>query len=92
MIPKNHTIPDFKNFVNLSIFTWSESLDIMIKLIKIIKNGIIIFCIILPIKLIINKIIGWIIPLVAILPVANINVIKSGINIFINATKLVVVS
>ncbi len=51
-----------------------------------------IFCIILPIKFIINKIIGSNIPLVAKLPVDIIRVIKRGTNIFIKATKLVVVS
>ena len=91
IIPKNQTIPDFKNFDNLLICILSVNFDKITKLVKISTSGNIIVCMILPIKLIINSIIGSIIPLVAILPVYIMRVIKSGTSIFINATKSVVV-
>ena len=50
-IPKNHTIPDLKNFDNLSIWTLSEIFEIITKLVNTKTNGIIKFCIIFPIKL-----------------------------------------
>ena len=92
IIPKNHTTPDFKKFDNLSICTLFEILDITIKLVKINTIGIIRVCIIFPIKLIKNNIIGSSTPLVVILPVYIINEMSKGINIFTNPIKLLQVS
>ena len=89
--PKNHTTPDLKNFESLSICTLSDILDIIAKLVNIKTSGIIMFKMIFPTKLIINKIIGSIIELVAILPVYNISVISNGTSKFINPNKSLVV-
>ena len=64
-----HIIPDFNIFDNLSICILSVNFDNIIKLANIKTSGIIIVCIKFPIKFIINKIIGSIMPLVVMLPV-----------------------
>ena len=91
-IPKNHIMLLLKNFVIFDICTLSEILE-AIDIVAITKtNGIKMFCIIFPIKFIKNKIMGCTTPPVTMLPVYVINVIKIGINAFINPIILLDVS
>ena len=64
----------------------------MLMVVIINKIGINKSCIKLPMKLIMNKIIGSNMLLVVMLPVYNISEINTGINVFINPIRLVVVS
>ena len=88
VIPKNHIVQDFKNFEIFSTWTWSDIFDIIVIDVIIKINGINMFWIKLPIKLIDNKIIGFNIVVVVILPVYTIIEINTGINVFIKAIKL----
>ena len=88
VIPKNHIAQDFKNFEIFSTWTWSDIFDIIVIDVIIKINGINMFWIKLPIKLIDNKIIGFNIVVVVILPVYTIIEINTGINVFIKAIKL----
>ena len=64
IIPKIHTMDDFKSFDKRSICTLSEMLEIIPNVMEIRSIGMIKLAIKFPIKLIINKIIGWTIPVV----------------------------
>ena len=85
-MPKIHTIEDFKNFDNRSICILSEMFEIMPSVMEMSNIGMRKFEIKFPMKLIINKMIGWIIPVVVMQPVVSISVDNSGISKFIKLT------
>ena len=85
--PNVHTTVELKNFDSLSTWILLDTFEIIANAVDISTNGSKIVIIKLPMKVIINNIIGSNIPADAKLPVVSIKVISSGTRLFINPTK-----
>ena len=90
--PKNHTMLDLKNPLNLFIWTLLVILDIITSTVIIDIIGIIKFFIIFAINSIKNNKIGSMTAVVVIFPVYAISVIRSGTKVSENPTKFSIVS